>query len=144
VPPTIRFEGGTRYHKAVRNLTEEEYAALKADIERDRKIYTPIVIDRYGNIVDGAHRAKIGRELGIEVPFQVVDATVAELKALAIRLNLCPMAYEPGMSIQYDCLRRKVTIHFRGQRIELPGTYESRDEGVRASEEYCRQRGWAG
>jgi transposase-like protein len=87
-PPAIRFDGGMQYHKAVRDLTEEEFDALRADIARDGKIYTPVLIDRYGNIIDGAHRAKIGRELGIDVPFQVVEASVAELSALAIRLNL--------------------------------------------------------
>jgi hypothetical protein len=52
------------------------------------------------------------------------------------------MAYEPGMSVQYDFITKKVTVHFRGQRVELPGTYESREEGIRAGEEYCRQLGW--
>lgn len=87
-PPAIRYDEGPRYHKAVCDLTEEEFDALRADIERDGKIWTPVLIDRYGNLVDGYHRAKIGRELGIEVPFQVVEASVAELAALAIRLNL--------------------------------------------------------
>jgi ParB-like chromosome segregation protein Spo0J len=87
-PPAIRYDGGMNYHKAVRDLTEDEFAALRADIARDGRIYTPVLIDNYGNIVDGAHRAKIGRELGIDVPFQVVEASPAELAALAIRLNL--------------------------------------------------------
>jgi hypothetical protein len=52
------------------------------------------------------------------------------------------MAYEPGMSVQYDFITKKVTVHFRGQRVELPGTYESREEGIRVGEEYCRQLGW--
>jgi hypothetical protein len=54
------------------------------------------------------------------------------------------MPYEPGMSIQYDFISKKVTVHFRGQRVELPGEYASRAEGIRAGEEYCRRRGWLG
>jgi hypothetical protein len=75
------------YNTTVRPLTEEEYTRLKEDITK-RGIITPVIVDATGKIVDGFHRAKIGRELGLPVPVRVVEGTEAELKALAIALNI--------------------------------------------------------
>lgn len=47
-------------------LTEDEYQALKADIAK-RGLVTPIVVEKAsGLVVDGAHRLRACRELGIE------------------------------------------------------------------------------
>ena len=51
-------------------------------------IIVQVIVDATGKIVDGVHRAKIGRELGIEIPVRVVAGTEAELRALAIALNI--------------------------------------------------------
>lgn len=76
------------YHTAVRPLTDEEYALLKEDIAK-RGIITPVIIDVAGNIVDGFHRCKIAQELGISpIPSKQVDGTEAELRAMAIALNV--------------------------------------------------------
>jgi hypothetical protein len=34
------------------------------------------------------------------------------------------MPYEDKMSVEYDAVSKKVTVHFRGERVELPGKYE--------------------
>jgi hypothetical protein len=76
------------YHAAVRPLTDDEYALLKEDIAK-RGIITPIIKDAAGNIVDGYHRDKIAKELGlIDIPIKQVDGTEAELQAMAIALNV--------------------------------------------------------
>ena len=54
------------------------------------------------------------------------------------------MLYESGMNIQYDQNIKRVTVIFRGKRIELPDHYESPGSAIRAGEEYCRQHGWKG
>lgn len=54
------------------------------------------------------------------------------------------MPYEPGMTISYDAITKIVTVYFRGQKVDLPRRYETREEGTRAGEAYCRQHGWSG
>ena len=44
-------------------ITDEEYAAIKASIETDGQD-VPIIVDQFGNIIDGLVRAKICEELG--------------------------------------------------------------------------------
>ena len=50
-------------YQLIPDLTDEEYLALKADIEK-RGILIPVEIDKEGNILDGHHRAEICNELG--------------------------------------------------------------------------------
>ena len=52
------------------------------------------------------------------------------------------MAYEQGMSIAYDEVSKTVTVVFRGKKVVLPRRYESQEDGRRAGEQYCRDRGW--
>jgi hypothetical protein len=54
------------------------------------------------------------------------------------------MPYEDKMRIVHDDLSKKVTVDFRGERVELPGKYEIKEEGMQAGERYCRKRGWQG
>jgi ParB-like chromosome segregation protein Spo0J len=69
-------------------LTEDEYAALKADIAA-HGILVPIVVDDDGRVLDGVHRAKIAEELGIDVPVSQVGQVSEERKMqLAAGLNL--------------------------------------------------------
>jgi hypothetical protein len=76
------------YNTAVRPLTEEEYARLKESIVQ-HGIITPVIVDAAGKIVDGFHRCQIAQELGLPtVPSKVVEGTEAELKAMAIALNI--------------------------------------------------------
>ena len=45
------------------------------------------------------------------------------------------------MSIDYDELSRTVTVTFLGKRTVLPGTYPTREAGMRAGEAFCRRQG---
>lgn len=49
------------------DLRPDEYEALKADIAK-RGILVPVEVDQNGEVLDGHHRLKIARELGIEAP----------------------------------------------------------------------------
>ncbi len=79
------------YGRAVRVLTDREYAALKASIEEKGRIEVRVVVDRRGNVVDGKHRLMIADELGFEdVPVKVLESEDEEyLQDLAEDLNAC-------------------------------------------------------
>lgn len=70
-------------------LSDEEYAALKADIA-DRGVLVAIVKDQHGNVLDGHHRERICRELDIkDYPIEVRKVTDAdEARDIAFTLNL--------------------------------------------------------
>jgi len=47
------------------HLADDEYEALKADIA-ERGVLVPVEYDEHGNILDGHHRVRACRELGIK------------------------------------------------------------------------------
>lgn len=70
------------------DLAPDEYEALKADIIT-RGIQLPVLIDEDGEILDGHHRERIGKELGIEVPHELrAGLTHAQKIDLALSLNI--------------------------------------------------------
>ena len=69
-------------------LSEEEYAALRNDIEHNG-ILVPVLVDQHGRILDGHHRVKIANELGIDYPRDVGEiADDNEAQNLALTLNM--------------------------------------------------------
>ena len=69
-------------------LSEEEYAALRADIA-ERGVIVPVVVDQDGNVIDGHHRWRIAAELGIDCPTEVRQvASDEEAREVALMLNL--------------------------------------------------------
>ncbi|MDP9102233.1 MAG: hypothetical protein M3N21_08830 [Actinomycetota bacterium] len=69
-------------------LSDEEYLALRADIEVSG-IRVPIDVDEDGNVLDGHHRSWIAAELGIECPRRVVpDLTEDQKRAHAVAVNV--------------------------------------------------------
>lgn len=70
-----------------RPLTDEEYAALKADIE-ENGIKEYVHVDEAGEILVGHHRARAAAELGIEYPRHVVmGLSEREKHEYAVRLE---------------------------------------------------------
>jgi ParB-like chromosome segregation protein Spo0J len=65
---TIRTDG---QYQHCRPLTDEEYAALKTDIE-ENGVLEYVHVDENGEILVGHHRARAAAELGIEYPRHVV------------------------------------------------------------------------
>ena len=53
-------------------LTDAEYQALRDDIAV-HGVLVAVVYDQHGDIIDGHHRVKIARELGIDYPTKTVE-----------------------------------------------------------------------
>lgn len=69
-------------------LSAAEYAELRADIEA-HGVGVAIIVDADGRVIDGHHRQKIAKHLGIPCPSTtVVGYSDAELRDMAYRLNL--------------------------------------------------------
>jgi hypothetical protein len=45
-------------------------------------------------------------------------------------------------TISTQWVNKKVTIAYKGEKVTLPGTYETAEEGMRAAREYCARKGW--
>ena len=70
------------------DLTESEYAILKAAIKRDGKIYQTVIQTADGEIADGRGRVRAATELQIDYPVQVIDGLDTEdVRLLRIKLN---------------------------------------------------------
>lgn len=70
------------------SLTQEEYAALKADIAKHGILY-PVICDEANRVLDGVHRVRIAGELSIEPPVSRHEGLSDERKMhLAVGLNM--------------------------------------------------------
>lgn len=76
-------------YQVMPNLTAEEYAELKSDIEK-RGVMVPIEFDENGNVLDGHHRLQICNELGIKNFPKVIRAGMTEDEKYqhAFKLNI--------------------------------------------------------
>ncbi len=69
-------------------LSDEQYAALRADIEA-RGVVVPVVVDQHGRTIDGHNRQEIASDLGVDCPTEVRHVTDdAESATLAVTLNV--------------------------------------------------------
>src|SRR5512139_4055857 len=69
-------------------LSDEEYGALQKSIA-ENGVLTPIVVDEDGNVVDGHHRAKIAKKLGLSYDRMVVrELTDGQKIQMALTLNI--------------------------------------------------------
>lgn len=76
-------------YQVMPDLTEEEYEALKQDIA-ERGVQIPVEYDEDGNILDGYHRVRACKELGIEDWPSVIREGMSEEEKLehAYKLNV--------------------------------------------------------
>jgi hypothetical protein len=51
--------------------------------------------------------------------------------------------YERGMCIRFNSASGKVTVIFRGERYDLPQTFDDDFSARHTAEEYCRSLGWS-
>ena len=51
--------------------------------------------------------------------------------------------YEDGMQVIWDVMTREVVVIFRGSVTILLSKFETRQDGVKAGEEVCRNAGWS-
>jgi ParB-like chromosome segregation protein Spo0J len=80
---------GREKYQVLPDLPQEQYAALKADIA-ERGVMVAVEVDEYGAILDGHHRARACRELGINDYPVVVRSGLSETQKRmhAHKLNL--------------------------------------------------------
>jgi len=94
-------------------LSQEEYEALKADIA-ERGVQVPVEYDEQGNILDGHHRVRACKELGIgEWPSVIRRGMSEEGKvehALALNLSRRHLSREQ---------RQELVVNLRGQGWSL-------------------------
>jgi hypothetical protein len=76
-------------------LRDEDYAALKADIE-NRGVQVAVEFDEDGNILDGHHRKEIADSLGISYPKKVRKfKTEADKRNHVIKMNMARRHLDP-------------------------------------------------
>lgn len=94
------------------DMSDEEFSALKRSIEQDG-LRHPIEITGSGEIVDGHHRFKACRELGIEPETVVVeDASVEQaIRANFTRRNL-------GDGSKREVVKEYLKYHWLGERTQ--------------------------
>jgi len=70
-------------------LSEPQYADLKEDIA-ERGILTPVIVDEFGEVIDGHHRKQIAEELGTDYPTHQLQPGLSEAAKLdaSLALNL--------------------------------------------------------
>jgi ParB-like chromosome segregation protein Spo0J len=69
-------------------LTDDEYAALREDIEANG-IRVPVDVDEAGQVLDGHHRQRIAAEMGIDCPVRVITGlTEDDKRAHAVAVNV--------------------------------------------------------
>jgi len=108
---TAKIKPG-QYAGVMPDMSEEEFAALKQSIDEDG-LKHPIEITPDGEIVDGHHRYKACRELGIEPETTVVeDATVEQ----AIRANFTRRNLSEGA--KKDVVLEYLEDHYDGDRTQ--------------------------
>lgn len=68
------------------DLPAEDLEALRANIAANG-IVVPVLLDQHGRIIDGHHRVRIARELGIDFPTEVREVDDEEAMDLAFELD---------------------------------------------------------
>lgn len=87
-------------YQVMPDLTEQEYQALKADIAA-RGVKIPAEVDEQGNVLDGHHRIRACKELGIECPAIVREGMTEEQKVIhAYKLNTVRRHLTPEQSLE--------------------------------------------
>jgi ParB-like chromosome segregation protein Spo0J len=70
------------------SLSLDEYEALRESI-RKYGVIQPVIVDEKGTVIDGYHRVKVCKELGIDYPTKVIEGLLEEEKEnLSVSLNI--------------------------------------------------------
>lgn len=68
-------------------LSREDEARLRASI-REHGVIVPITLDQEGQVLDGHHRQRIAREVGVELPEPTIVECAAEEERIALAASL--------------------------------------------------------
>src|SRR5262245_50365531 len=80
---SVKLRINPKYEVQIRPLTPCENKLLRNSMQMVGQ-RSRIIADKYGNIIDGHHRFKICRELGIEPKFEIQDFENEEMKLKTI------------------------------------------------------------
>lgn len=124
-------------------LSDEEYAALKADITKRGRNLVPIVKDAdTGETVDGFHRERICQELGIEavvVKWKFKDE--GERHEIALLLNLLRRQLGPiSWAEAFERLAETRGISSTGKHQEVSYAKLAQEVGVKPRTAHRRRR----
>jgi hypothetical protein len=110
-------------------MTGEEYQSLKADIQQAQRLYDPCRLWR-GQLVDGRHRLRACRELGIEPWFVEVDGDEADMIRLVVGLNLSrrhlSSSQKAAVGVEFQDLLTKMAEEAKGRQQKHGGTAPGR------------------
>ncbi len=86
-------------------LSEQQYADLKEDIA-ERGILQPVIIDEFGEVIDGHHRQQIAEELGAGYPTHQLRPGMSEADKLDASLALNLMGRKQTGPEKRETIRR--------------------------------------
>ncbi len=118
-------------------LPDDEYEALKASISA-KGLLTPIARDQHGGVLDGHHREKACRELGIEPRYEVLhcaDDTERKVRALVMNLLRRHLTREQKASAVKDLRDLGYTFERIAEETGIPA--RTAHDLATASDELC-------
>jgi ParB-like chromosome segregation protein Spo0J len=105
-------------------LTEQQYADLKEDIV-ERGILTPVIVDEFGEVIDGHHRKQIAEELAQDYPTHQLQPGLSEADKLDASVALNLMGRHQSSEQKRETIRRYLL-----RRPEAADRYVARLIGV--------------
>jgi DNA modification methylase len=116
---SIRFH--PKYARIIPKLKYEEYQELKSSIV-ENGLYHPVIINKDGFVLDGHHRFKACRELGIEPKFEVRSFDDPHMeRVFVIDTNLARRQLEPYSRVELVLLKKEQYLELGKQRMSEAG-----------------------
>ena len=122
---------GVDRYQVLPELSPEQFEALKQDIAR-RGVVVPVIVDEFGQVLEGHHRVRACRELGInDYPVEVrAGMSETEKRVFARKINVLRrhLTREQIRSLIDDQL--KDTLKIRSGRTGTDRTCPRRHSGL--------------
>jgi ParB-like chromosome segregation protein Spo0J len=123
------------YLKLIPSLSESEFESLKQSI-KEQGLHIPVIVNKQGIVVDGHHRFRACKELGIPLQFHTKEfKDPLEEKEFVIEVNLNRRQLnifekvQLGYSLEHiEKERAKRRMSLGGQRAGLANKKEEDDE----------------
>ena len=143
------------YLKQIPSLSGSEFESLKQSI-KEQGLHVPVIVNKQGIVLDGHHRFRACKELGIPLQFQTEEFNDSlEEKQFLIEVNLRRrqlnefQRVEIGYSLEnIEKERAKRRMSLGGQRAGLANKKEDDDENneqrgasIDATLESCEEKG---
>jgi len=126
----MEFKNFEELQEIIPPLSKDDYARLKEDVKKEG-IQIPIQVLSDGTVIDGLHRWKIGKELGIkDIPYTEKTINKEEALDLGITLNLNRrhLSYEQKKEIIEKLRKRGLTQKKVESLADIPDSTISRLE----------------